>query len=149
MPFKPNELMLAGVAIILLCLLFLGSSPRRKNRRLSVAILLLLKNQAPAVEGLLRRICLVVAGSAGLNARLVAVDELSEDETVLILDRLERELPISVIRWDGNGASALQVGMRACPEPMVLVIRMQGDVDPRGVPEGILTICHLLSKINM
>lgn len=96
----------------------------------------------------MRQLCLVVAGSARLKARLVAVDELSQDETALILDRLERELPISVVRWDGNGASVL-AGLRSCPEPIVLIIRMQGGVDPRGVPEGILTMCHLLSKMNM
>ena len=74
-----------------------STPPSEQRPSPQVSVLIAAYNEAPLIETLLRKVC-----TASLDKEVIVVDDGSTDETGAILSRLERELPIQVIRHPRN-----------------------------------------------
>ncbi len=89
------------------------------RRASSVSLLIVLRDAAPWVEGLVRE--LVRLHSPWVR-ELVVVDDGSGDDTPLILERLRPYAPwLKVVLRRPGQASATELGLASCSSPLVLM----------------------------
>jgi len=136
---------LYGVAI-LLASIFLKArkawfGPRES--RPFISLLLVVRNKSNIIEGLVRNLTHLdyLRGEGMANYEVVAVDDHSTDETGRILERLARSFPVlKAVRMEEvarPGESAVEVGLFLCKSKVVLVLDVQGQVDPRALLQAV------------
>lgn len=95
---------------------------RGGSARPPLAVLLLVRNQQPVIEGVLRDIL-------AHNLTVTVVDECSTDETGAILDRFAAIHPSLRVMRPGAELSPLELSLFLAEGPYVLLIRLdRGDV---------------------
>jgi dolichol-phosphate mannosyltransferase len=115
------------------------TSPAGDPDRFRLAVCLPTYNERENVEPIVRALGDVLAG-AGLDARVLVVDDASPDGTGEVADRLAAELPwVDVLhraRKEGLGPAYLAAFRRALADGAELVMEMDADFshDPADVP---------------
>lgn len=100
-----------------------------------VSLLLVTKDREQIVESLLHDIMALMSGlvERELEFEIIAVDDGSRDDTVLILERLARKnRALRVLRVE-PGQSAIQVGLVLCRSRVVLLCEAVGKADSRSL----------------
>lgn len=97
-----------------------------------VSLLLIVRNQAAVIEGLVRDI-FSFYHTLVPSFELVVVDDASRDETPEILQRLSRVAPFQFILMKEHrpGDRPLEVGLRACRGEVICYFHLTGQVHPR------------------
>jgi len=119
----------SGIFVVLLCsllFLFCWNADIRLPcaNRPDVSLLLIVRDQAPIIEGLVKELlsyCLV----SPLSLELVVVDDSSYDETPEILRRLYSMHNFTLIL---DGVDALEAGLTSCQGYTVYYVRLTGKV---------------------
>ncbi|MDR7482769.1 MAG: glycosyltransferase family 2 protein [Armatimonadota bacterium] len=106
-----------------------------------VSIVIPAKNEVRVIEGVVRDAC---AQRYAGGIEVVVVDDRSTDGTGELLERLQAELPVTVVRTRPGSfgkAGALQVGVAASRGSVLAVF----DADARMAPDVIATMVPLLA----
>ncbi|MCL6551705.1 MAG: glycosyltransferase family 2 protein [Firmicutes bacterium] len=107
----------------------------------AVSILIPAKDEVRVIEGAVRAAC---AQRYGGDLEVIVVDDSSTDGTGALLERLQAELPITVVQTRPGSfgkAEALQAGVRASRGAVLAVL----DADARLAPDVIATMVPLLA----
>jgi len=114
---------------------------RRRSRRPFVSILVITKNKERIIEGLIRGICSLAARGEMAEFEMIVVDDGSTDLTPDILDRLARVYAnlriVQMTELSGRGETPAEVGMFVCSGPVVLLLNVQGHVQPRELLDAV------------
>lgn len=96
----------------------------------AMSLLVVVRNQAPVIEGLIRHI-LAYHHKPLAFFELVVVDDHSGDETPGILQRLNRRHHFTLIQMDQfPGEKALETGIKFCRGEVVYCFDLTGRVHP-------------------
>ena len=123
---------LAGVGVLAIGALLRGlvaSVLARGRPRPFVSVVLLIRNQADVIEGLLRRLLTPqwFGGQPAFDYEVLAIEDGSSDDTPLILERLGEAYPaLRVVYGEPDGTTA------ACRSPVALVLDLR---DAAALPE--------------
>ncbi len=114
-----------------------------RESRPFISLLLIARNKSSIIEGLIRNLAHLgyLRGEGLASYEIVVVDDYSTDETGRILDRLVRSLPIlKAVKMEEvarPGESAVEVGLFLCRSKVVLVLDLQGQVEPRALLQAV------------
>ncbi|HHW39792.1 MAG TPA: glycosyltransferase [Syntrophomonadaceae bacterium] len=121
---------LALYGLFLLACRITGFMRSRPDAPPALSLLVVVRNQAPVIEGLIRHI-LALHHRVPAFFELVVVDDRSGDETPGILQRLNRRHHFTLIQMDQfPGEQALETGLRFCRGEVVYCFDLTGRVRP-------------------
>jgi glycosyltransferase involved in cell wall biosynthesis len=137
-------LLLAAYGLFVLVLALrrrIQAGPGRRVRRPFVSLLVVTRNKERVVEGLVRGLCSLAARADYAEFEVIVVDDKSADQTPDILDRLAgayanlRIVDMEDLR--GRAESAVEVGLFVCSSPVVLLLNVEGHVQPRELLDAV------------
>jgi glycosyltransferase involved in cell wall biosynthesis len=120
----------------------------KSRRNLTFSIILIVRNQEDAIEGIIRSIARrgFLDGNEGILLNLIVVDDYSRDQTPEILRFLAREYKfLKVVRMEKimEDKSPLEVGLSLCEGEVICIL----DVGTRIAPEKIAdAISYIINK---
>ncbi len=126
---------LGTVTLLGLVCRFLKRYLVRGTGRSFVSILVVARNKERVIEGLLRGLATLGDGPGHPGHEVVVVDNHSEDQTPMIIDRLVRFYgnvrAVHMADLGARGGSAFEVGLFMCSSPIVVFLNLETQVHPR------------------
>lgn len=126
---------LGAAAVLGLIRRSLKRAVTRSGGRSFVSILVVAHNKERMIEGLIRGLATLGDGTGHVAHEVVVVDNHSDDQTGLIIDRLLRFYgnvrAVHMADLGARGGSAVEVGLFMCASPIVLVLNLETQVHPR------------------
>lgn len=119
----------------------LSASALRAARRPFVSLLVVARNKEGSIEGLVRGLLSCSQRNAGTaTCELVVVDNRSTDQTPAILERLARGCSnmrtVCMADLRCGIDSAVELGLFMCSSPVVLMLDLDGQANPRTLLEA-------------